>query len=386
MSELAAPSHTPRPSSPKPQKSLNRQVVLEEDEYTAALSQIIARDFFPSLVHLDATNNYLDALRSEDPQLINASVRQLQDLATPLTGQYRPQQTPSQTPYAGGPTDTPLRTPSTSSARPTKRARYDTDMSLDAFQARYTSEDNSSFTQILDDENRKRAEKWGWAWEAQRRVEAQRDKMIEARDRLLIEPHSIPGVKEKLVIEPPTAPAGLITASGEKQDEVEVADGITVGEDEQSALEVAVVPAGEEAEPVDVMARRKDTRVAGVDGWKFKVRLTAVYFGVYFSLTPCRRAMPSCSHRMLMLRRMRHLQRPLQLLREANRRQLNTLTHVFPSKMRHQACEAHQSLRVRRAAGLMLLSPAHLVSVLYMQVVLLQYLMICARPTSFPHN
>ena len=159
-------SSTSGPSS-QPVRSLNRQVVLEEDEYTEALSHIIARDFFPSLVHLDATNNYLDALRTQDPQLIQASVRRLEDLQTPVSRRGRPWQTPSQTPYAAGPSDTPLRTPRGADGEaPAKRPRYETDMSLDAFQAKYTSEDNSSFTQILDDENRRRKEKYGWAWDA----------------------------------------------------------------------------------------------------------------------------------------------------------------------------------------------------------------------------
>ena len=85
-------------------------------------------------------------------------------------------------------------------------------MSLDAFQAKYTSEDNSSFTQILDDENRRRKEQYGWAWDAQRRVEAQRDRMLEGRERLLIEAPSGAGVKERFRIEAPQ-PAGLIEAA-----------------------------------------------------------------------------------------------------------------------------------------------------------------------------
>ncbi|KAH8120406.1 nuclear protein DGCR14 [Phellopilus nigrolimitatus] len=280
MSELTSTSQTPRPESSQP--SLYRQAVLEEDEYTEALSHIIARDFFPSLVHLDATNNYLDALRTEDPQLINASVRQLQDLATPAIGRYRPQQTPSQTPWATGPSDTPLRTP-VGGERPLKRARYNMDMSLDSFQSKYTSEDNSSFTQILDDENRKRREKYGWAWDAQKRVEAQRDRMIEARERLLIEPSSAPGIKERLVIEAPK-PAGLITQGDgggdiveeDKENETQIAGDEEESKEESKEVVVAskLSTAGDEdnKEQVDVMAPKKDTRPAGVDGWKFKTR------------------------------------------------------------------------------------------------------------------
>ncbi|EJD03841.1 uncharacterized protein FOMMEDRAFT_139979 [Fomitiporia mediterranea MF3/22] len=271
---------TPRNASPPP-RSLNRQVVLDEDEYTEALSHIIARDFFPSLVHLDATNNYLDALRTEDPQLINASVRQLQDLATPAgtSRGYQPQQTPSQTPWAAGPSDTPLAfrsaTASDGSEPPTKRARYDTNMSLDSFQAKYTSEDNSSFTQILEDENRVRREKYGWAWDAQRRVEVLRERMLEAREKMLIEPAPAPGVKEKRVIEAPK-PVGLITAATEEdtKEEGNEPDGKD-GEEEdgdEKGKEVAVVSQQDEEEVVDVMAPKKDTRSAGVDGWKFKTR------------------------------------------------------------------------------------------------------------------
>ncbi|KAJ7103409.1 nuclear protein DGCR14 [Mycena belliarum] len=250
-----------------PSRSLNRQVVLDEDEYMESLSKIIARDFFPSLVHLDATNDYLDALRSQDPSLINASVRRLEEVAaTPL----RPFQTPGHTPYGGGPSETPLRTPR--GEAPAKRARYDTDLSLDTFQARYTSEDNSSFTEILDEENRKRKEKWGWAWEAQRRVEAQRERLLADRERLMIEPQSVVGVREKFRIEAPT-PAGLIEdVKGKgKGEETQGDDGEEEKEGEENAgLALAVVP-------TDVMAPQKDTRSAGVDGWKFKARNSLMF-------------------------------------------------------------------------------------------------------------
>ncbi|GBE77837.1 predicted protein [Sparassis crispa] len=262
--------------SSQPSRSLNRQVVLDEDEYTEALSHIIARDFFPSLVHLDATNDYLEALRSKDPQLIQASFRRLEDLSTPVSRHDRPWQTPSQTPYAAGPSETPLRTPR--GEPPVKRTRYDTSTSLDNFQAKYTSEDNSSFTQILEDENRKRREKWAWAWEAQKRVEEQRGKMLEGRERLLIEAPAGPGVREKFRIEAPT-PAGLITdGSASIEGKVQHAEPAEGKEErsEEKGKEVAVKAQREigkvEDLVVDVMAPKKDTRAAGVEGWNFKTR------------------------------------------------------------------------------------------------------------------
>ena len=267
---------TPRPGeTPVPDRSLNRQVVLDEDEYTEALSHIIARDFFPSLVHLDATNEYLDALHTQDPHLINASVRRLQEISSTPTprrgwggGGVR-MQTPSQTPYDAGPSETPLRTPRGEPSA--KRARYDTDMSLDNFQAKYTSEDNSSFTEILDDENRKRKEKWAWAWDAQKRVQQQRDRMIEGKERRLIEAPEATGVREKFLIEAPT-PAGLITDGKETEPSGDGKE--TAGEELESekGKEVAVVNQMKNPE-VDVMAPKKDTRTVGVDGWEFKVCL-----------------------------------------------------------------------------------------------------------------
>lgn len=250
-----------------PSASLNRQAILDEDEYTAALSHIIARDFFPSLVHLDATNSYLDALETRDPQLIGASVRNLESINASVRS-ARPWQTPSETPYGAGPSETPVHD---QHERPAKRIRYDTEMSLDAFQARYTSEDNSSFTQILNDENARRREKYGWAWDAQKRVEAQRTKAIEARERALIEMPESAGVREKMRIEAPV-PAGLITAQGEEAGTVTQQDRAS-GEGEESGVgkEVMVAPR-EEEEVEDVMAPKKDTRSAGVDGWAFRAR------------------------------------------------------------------------------------------------------------------
>ncbi|KAI9445239.1 nuclear protein DGCR14 [Lactarius indigo] len=268
---MSDPSSSTSASAPK--RSLSRQTVLEEDEYTAALSHIIARDFFPSLVHLDATNEYLDALESRDPQLIGASVRNLESINASVRS-ARPWRTPSETPYGVGPSDTPA-----VHHEPTaKRPRYDTDMSLDAFQARYTSEDNASFTQILNEENVRRREKYGWAWDAQKRVEAQRVKALEVRERALIEMPESAGVREKMKIEAPV-PIGLITAHGEEEERGDVGEGEEGGDDTESSSgkEVILCKTDTDDKVEDVMAPKKDTRPAGVDGWAFRTRNSLMF-------------------------------------------------------------------------------------------------------------
>ncbi|KAI0694906.1 nuclear protein DGCR14 [Cytidiella melzeri] len=283
MAQNASRPGTPEPSATDVARSLNRQAILDEDEYTEALSHIIARDFFPSLLHLGATNEYLDALKSRDPELIGATVRRLEQLSTPRTARTSyVQQTPSQTPFGLGPSDTPLRPPR--GEPPTKRARYDTNLSLDNFQARYTSEDNSSFTQILEEENRRRREKYSWAWDAQKKVQQQRDRMVEGRERLLIEASAGVGVREKFLIEAPT-PAGLLTSGSEPvatatgsnastKDTMDAKDEDKVNKEGKGkeVVQMADERRRGDEEVIDVMAPKKDTRAAGVDGWEFKAR------------------------------------------------------------------------------------------------------------------
>lgn len=235
--------------------SLNKQIILDEDEYTEGLSRIIARDFFPTLNHLTATNDYLSALESQDPSRIHDSARNLQELGpTPLV--------------RGTQMQTPLRTPARnhSQSGPNKRRRMEDDMSLDEYQARYTSEDNASFTEILEDENKKRREKYKWAWEAQRK--AMEGKMIEGvnRERMLLEGGGEsdqrgisvrPGIRGRITVEKPEFL--LITQGGEKD----------VEKRPKESKDDELVVAGS-VSTKDVMAPTADTRTPYVSTWKFK--------------------------------------------------------------------------------------------------------------------
>lgn len=60
-----------------------KQEILDEDSYTEALSEIIKRDFFPSLLTLEAQNDYVDAWNTNNPELIKEATRKLTELTTP---------------------------------------------------------------------------------------------------------------------------------------------------------------------------------------------------------------------------------------------------------------------------------------------------------------
>jgi protein DGCR14 len=235
------------------------------------LSKIIARDFFPSLAHLEATNTFLSSLDSQDPDKIQESVRRLSDLrATPQHRISAPA-----TPYGRTPYDTPLRTPRAESSLHTTSSRpaVNLSLSLDAFQAKYTSEDNSSFTEVLDDENQQRRQKYAWAWDAERRTAEKKAKEIEGRERLLLEAAG-ESSRERLMVEGRTV--ALIEAPKSKSlsnddDETGLEDSVAKDGAGTLVLSEASGAAEEAGEAVDVMAPRKDTRSAAVPGWRFKV-------------------------------------------------------------------------------------------------------------------
>jgi len=146
--------------------------ILDEDSYTEALSHIIARDFFPGLLESETQQEYLDALESKDLDWISSASRRLQHVMTPGRRRRGAGAEPPSSPWPGRVADTPVGsysgdTPalvvSLAVSEP-KVAVIDTNMSLGAFQAKYTSEDNESFYKLLDKQNQKNVEKYAWLW------------------------------------------------------------------------------------------------------------------------------------------------------------------------------------------------------------------------------
>lgn len=170
------------PPPPPPKRIKRPATVLDEDVYTDALSHIIARDFFPGLLETQAKQDYLDALESKDKEWITSAKHKLADvLRTPTPGSNArprldsasvpgtPQHSafaPDETPRGWG-GETPMSVASSSMTTTEGRNPDVPDVSnigLMAFQAKYTSEDNESFNKVVDKQNAKKREKYGWLW------------------------------------------------------------------------------------------------------------------------------------------------------------------------------------------------------------------------------
>lgn len=160
---------------PAPKRIKRPAVVLDEDTYTSALEHIIRRDFFPGLAETDAQREYLNALESKDKSWIRESGKKLTQVMTPLpAGQRRrvPNATPmqgtrgrSETPKVWA-SDTPVSVAGTAYADEAedseKKPAVDLNLSLSAFQAKYISEDQESFSQVIDRENAKKFARNTW--------------------------------------------------------------------------------------------------------------------------------------------------------------------------------------------------------------------------------
>ena len=209
------------PPPPAPKRIKRPAKVLDEDDYTDSLSHIIARDFFPGLLETQSKQEYLDALESQDNEWISAASKNLTEVMTTgqdgrkLRGRRGTSMTPASGLFGRG-VDTPkawqgdtpmsvISTASTTTGARSEKPEIDTNMSLSAFQQKYTSEDNESFYKLLDKQNSKRAEKYAWMWN-NNKIPAPRQIAHQKRERLLAANNSAGevqnGGKYLAVIEP----------------------------------------------------------------------------------------------------------------------------------------------------------------------------------------
>lgn len=198
---LLSPGHSPRHlSSPSPSPSLSEKpqqnrnsssvlnvsanprkevTVLDEDTYVAAIEKIVERDFFPDIPKLRDRLEWLEAVRSGDPLRIRDVQLKIRDrrgrkaLNCAETERNR-SRTPGSTFTR---TFTPFeldKTPDVSNRESSVAGESADDdsealpLSLDQFFRRYTSEDNESFSKILEKANRKRKERYEFLTEGEK--------------------------------------------------------------------------------------------------------------------------------------------------------------------------------------------------------------------------
>lgn len=167
------------PPPPAPKRIKRPAKVLDEDDYSDALSHIIARDFFPGLIETETQQEYLNALDSQDQEWIATAGRKLTEVMTPgpdgrrSRGRRGTNMTPVKSSYGRseetpkawqGETPMSVASSGATDAGISKKPDIDTNMSLGAFQSKYTSEDNESFYKLLDKQNTKRSENYAWMW------------------------------------------------------------------------------------------------------------------------------------------------------------------------------------------------------------------------------
>ncbi|PFH57229.1 hypothetical protein XA68_15333 [Ophiocordyceps unilateralis] len=172
------------PPPPTAKKVKRPKDVLSEDDYTASISHIILRDFFPGITVSAVQHEYLDAVESRNSTWIASAGQRLHDAMTP--GRWRAQSAAVRS-HDRGPTPASFvaDTPSTAASPAVEEKPLPgSHMRLSDFQAKYTSEDNESFYKLLDKQNQKKTEKYAWMWNNNKLPSKQMLKQKEVVDRL----------------------------------------------------------------------------------------------------------------------------------------------------------------------------------------------------------
>jgi protein DGCR14 len=137
----------PPPSTAVKNKRKADDTVLEEDAYISALDTIIQRDFFPDLPKLRAQISYVEAAQQGNDEKMQEAVRL----------------------YAAATAEQKASSSSSVSDESTLSSQVECDaqkLSLDRFQAKYTSEDNVSFSEIIEQQNQDLKKKYNWLYDA----------------------------------------------------------------------------------------------------------------------------------------------------------------------------------------------------------------------------
>ncbi|OWM79758.1 splicing factor ESS-2 homolog [Punica granatum] len=171
-----SPANPSNSSSITPRNPRKRSMVLDEDTYVAAIEKIIERDFFPDISKLRDRLDWLEAIRTGDPIQIRDAQLKIMERRGKRVGSSNPDgktQTPGSTFTRNF---TPFDDEFTGRTPPTVGGSnmeglysgewgggdggVDDSLSLDEFFRRYTSEDNDSFSKILEKVNKKKKEKY----------------------------------------------------------------------------------------------------------------------------------------------------------------------------------------------------------------------------------
>lgn len=301
------------------QTSLRKQAILTEEEYTCALSSIIKRDFFPDLDRITAENEYLAAVEAEEPARIRIALDRLLRLDGRTNASPAPQRASKRsrnhlsrasaaarndsgewdnTPIAFGsssevfdPTFTPAESTiwldhqgepqheAEAEAAPASGIHPDLDLSLAHFQSRYTSEDNASFSQLLDRDNELRKRKHAHLFAHEAASGKRRQQLIDAERR-----DAERG--KRLMLEASPDDSNM----SEEATEMLLIEGSDAKVEEKSATAAAVTVTGQrpetssEKDPMDDLVlvcepRQDDRRTAsGLHRWKYTAR-NALMFG-----------------------------------------------------------------------------------------------------------
>ena len=191
------------PAPPPPKKIKRPAMVLDEDEYTEALSRIVKRDFFPGLAETEAQLEFLDAMESRDEAWIRSSTSRLNGIMTPVGAATTSRLTASagETPRAWN-GSTPAAGASDMYEQLANPPLNVDNVRLSTFQAKYVSEDSESFYTLIDKHNVARRERHVWLYN-DNKLPSRQQIALRARAERLLEAPKDPARSMELAIRNP---------------------------------------------------------------------------------------------------------------------------------------------------------------------------------------